>query len=173
VLNEVVLRNGRPHPPARLDELRILPGVPEACRDLQRAGFTLVVVTNQPDIARGGALQETVDELNSVVRERTGVDAVYVCPHDDTQGCDCRKPAPGLLQIAARDLGIDLPRSYMVGDRWRDIQAGQRAGCRTAYVDRHYQEKRAIGGDIVVGDLTQATRWIIQDSRSSVKAQRD
>jgi D-glycero-D-manno-heptose 1,7-bisphosphate phosphatase len=173
VLNEVVLRNGRPHPPAGLDDLRILPDVPEACRALQEAGFTLVVVTNQPDIARGTATLETVNRLNDAVRDRTGVDAVYVCPHDDAQGCDCRKPAPGLLRMAARDLGIDLPRSYMVGDRWRDIEAGQRAGCRTAYVERHYQERSATGADIVVPDLSEATRWIIQDSRSSVETQRD
>jgi D-glycero-D-manno-heptose 1,7-bisphosphate phosphatase len=172
-LNEVVLRNGLPHPPADLDDLRILPGVPEACRTLREAGFTLVVVTNQPDIARGTATADMVDGLNDAVRGRTGVDAVYVCPHDDARGCDCRKPAPGLLRMAARDLGIDLQRSYMVGDRWRDIEAGQRAGCRTAYVERHYQERSPTGADIVVADLPEATRWIIQDSRSSVEAQRD
>jgi D-glycero-D-manno-heptose 1,7-bisphosphate phosphatase len=173
VLNDVVLQNGRPHPPATLDDLRILPGVPEACQALREAGFILVIVTNQPDISRGTATRSTVDELNDAVRNLTGVDAVYVCPHDDAQGCDCRKPAPGLLRRAARDLGIDLLRSYMVGDRWRDIEAGQRAGCRTAYVEGQYQERSATGADIVVTDLPEATRWIIQDSRSSVETQRD
>jgi len=169
----VVLRNRRPHPPASLAELEILPGVPEACLALRRAGLTLIVVTNQPDIARGTATSESVDQLNDEVRAHTGVDAVYVCPHDDMDGCDCRKPAPGLLLQGAKDHGIDLGRSYMVGDRWRDIEAGQRAGCRTAYVERDYQEVGPRGADIVVSDLPEAARWIIQDLRSSVEAERD
>ena len=130
-------------------------------------------MTNQPDIARGTATKEGVDELNDEVQARTGIDAVYVCPHDDADSCLCRKPAPGLLLIGADDLEIDLRRSYMVGDRWRDIEAGQRAGCRTVYVDRHYPEKKAIGADIVVADLGEAAGWIVEDSRSSVEAERD
>jgi D-glycero-D-manno-heptose 1,7-bisphosphate phosphatase len=173
VLNAAVLHDGRPHPPASLGELHILPGVPEACDLLRQAGLTLVVVTNQPDIARGTTTSARVDELNGAIRERTGIDAFYVCPHDDADSCGCRKPAPGLLVQAADDLGIDLGRSYMVGDRWRDIEAGERAGCRTVHVDRHYPEGGAIGADIVVADLPEAASWIMQDARSSVEAERD
>jgi len=168
-----MLQNGRPHPPTSLADLHILPGVPEACHALRQAGLTLVVVTNQPDIARGVTTRESVDQLNGRVQERTGVDAVYVCPHDDADGCGCRKPAPGLLLQGAEDFGIELRRSYMVGDRWRDVEAGQRAGCRTAYVERHYQESGASGADIVVSDLPEAARWIIRDLQSSVEAERD
>jgi D-glycero-D-manno-heptose 1,7-bisphosphate phosphatase len=166
VLNEAVVRNGRPHPPASLDELRILPGAPEACHELRLAGFALVIVTNQPDIARGTTTPAAVDAMNDALRNQIEVDAVYVCPHDDADRCTCRKPEPGLLLKGAAELGLDLGSSYMVGDRWRDIEAGQRAGCRTVHVDRRYHERGPSAPDMVVADLPQATRWILEDSNS-------
>jgi D-glycero-D-manno-heptose 1,7-bisphosphate phosphatase len=138
VLNRPVIRDGRPYPPATLEEFSILPGVPEACETLRRAGFVLLVVTNQPDIARGVQDRAVVDEFHALLLRALPIDAVYVCPHDDADGCNCRKPAPGMLLEAARDLNLDLGSSVMVGDRWRDVEAGQRAGCRTVFIDRGY-----------------------------------
>src|SRR5580704_5907335 len=125
VLNRAIIRNGRPHPPATLEEFTLLPGVPEACRKLRRAGFVLLVVTNQPDIARGVQDRAVVDEFHQILLRTLPIDGVYVCPHDDADGCDCRKPGPGMLLQAARDLSLNLGDSVMVGDRWRDVEAGR------------------------------------------------
>ncbi len=119
-----------------------------------------MVVTNQPDVARGLQRAEVVHEINRELRRRVEVAAVYVCFHDDSDGCDCRKPAPGLLLHAASDLGLDLTRSFMVGDRWRDVEAGRRAGCRTVYIDRRYSERSPQDADVVTTSLADAVSWI-------------
>jgi len=165
VLNRALLREGKPYPPANLSELEILPGVQEACSTLKRAGLGLIVITNQPDLSRGTMERGAVDAMNAEVRERLGLDDVRVCPHDDTDRCDCRKPAPGLLLAAARDWRIALDRSVMVGDRWRDIESGRRAGCKTVFIDYGYSEQRPQAPDLVVGSLLDAVPWILETTR--------
>jgi D-glycero-D-manno-heptose 1,7-bisphosphate phosphatase len=160
VINAVVLRAGRPHPPACLAELTILPGVPQALEQLKAAGYALVVVSNQPDVARGTASQADVDALNNQLRRALPLDAVFICAHDDAAGCGCRKPLPGLITQAASQMGIDCRASYLVGDRWRDIEAGRRAGCRTFFIDYAYQEPAPRGCDFIVGSLLEAARII-------------
>jgi len=160
VINRPKLRQGRPYPPASLDELEIYPEASACLGRLQVAGFTLVVVTNQPDVARGKQRREVVEEINQELSRQLPVTAVYVCFHDDADGCHCRKPAPGLLFDAARDLGLDLGQSFMVGDRWRDVEAGRRAGCRTVHIDRHYSERSAELPDVVTTGLAEAVSWI-------------
>jgi D-glycero-D-manno-heptose 1,7-bisphosphate phosphatase len=160
VLNRAIVRDGRPYPPATLDEFAILRGVPEACVTLRRAGFLLLVVTNQPDIARGLQDRARVDEFHEVLLRSIPIDAVYVCPHDDADGCDCRKPGPGMLLEAAREFGLNLGSCVMVGDRWRDVEAGRRAGCRTVFVDRGYSEPAPAHPDAIVSDLVEAAEWI-------------
>jgi D-glycero-D-manno-heptose 1,7-bisphosphate phosphatase len=162
VLNRALVRNGVPHPPRDLDELELLPGVAEATRQLSADGWLLVVVTNQPDIARGTTTAGAVDALHRALAARLPLDDVRVCPHDDADGCACRKPAPGLLLASARDHGIDLPGSVMVGDRWRDIEAGRRAGTRTVYLRAGYDERPPDGHDLVVTSLLEAVPWISQ-----------
>jgi D-glycero-D-manno-heptose 1,7-bisphosphate phosphatase len=163
VLNRAFVRDGTPHPPARVQEVELLPGVQEACRTLRDAGLALVVVTNQPDIARGTQTRGGVEAINAFVREHLQLDDIRVCPHDDSSGCPCRKPAPGLLLEAARDLAIDLPASVMVGDRWRDIECGKRAGCRTIFIDHHYTEPRPEAPDFTAGSLPEAVPWILKN----------
>ncbi len=160
VLNRAYLRNGRPHPPDSVEQLEILPGVVDACRDLHRDGFWLGVVTNQPDVARGTQTAAGLDDIHRALRSQVDVDDVLVCPHDDVDACTCRKPAPGLLLMAAERHGIALSQSFLVGDRWRDIEAGRRAGCRTIHIDYGYAEKQPDGADAVVADLAEAARWI-------------
>src|ERR1700726_3806371 len=134
VLNRARVIDGVPRPPASLAELEILPGVPKALALLRAAGFRLIVVTNQPDIARNQRTLDEVGQLNETLREHLGFDDLYMCPHDDADRCDCRKPKPGMLIRAAKMHCIDLLNSIMVGDRARDIQAGRAAGCRTVFV---------------------------------------
>jgi D-glycero-D-manno-heptose 1,7-bisphosphate phosphatase len=162
VLNDAMMRERKPFSPASLAETRILPGVPEACTALKRAGFLLIVATNQPDIARGKADVATVDAINTYLKDALGLDAVMVCPHDDPDRCHCRKPKPGLLLDAAQRYGIDLTQSWMVGDRWRDVEAGRAAGCRTVFIDYGYDEKRPARADVTAGSLQEAAPAILR-----------
>jgi D-glycero-D-manno-heptose 1,7-bisphosphate phosphatase len=167
VLNAAVVRGGLPYPPGSVDDIEILPGVAEACTRLREAGFDLVVVTNQPDIARGTRTPETVRRINDALRAALPLDEVVICPHDDADDCGCRKPKPGMLVDAAQRRGIDLSASFMVGDRWRDVEAGIRAGCRTLLIDRGYDE-RSVQADATVSDLGEAAVWILEtDERTS------
>jgi transaldolase len=171
VLNEPVVRNGRPHPPAKAGDVVVCDGAAEALGALRVAGFARIVVTNQPDIARGTTPSAVVDAINAVLRAALPLDDILVCPHDDADCCACRKPKPGLLVEGARRHGTDLARSYLVGDRWRDIEAGHAAGCRTVLLDRGYAERAsAIAPDAVVASVLEAAHWIITDSRSTMHA---
>ncbi len=162
VLNRSIVRDGRPFAPTRLDEFELLPGVVEATHALRREGFLLIVVTNQPDVGAGLVQRETVERMNAELRARLPLDDIKVCYHVDADACFCRKPKPGMIIEAAGQWGIDLPASVMVGDRWRDVEAGHAAGCRTVLVDGGYQEKRASRpADIVVPSLDAAARTII------------
>jgi D-glycero-D-manno-heptose 1,7-bisphosphate phosphatase len=172
VLNRAVVRDRRPHPPASAADVEILPGVPEACAGLREDGFVLVVVTNQPDIARGQQGVDEVEAIHEALRRRLDVDAIYVCPHDDGDGCACRKPLPGLLLRAAVEHGIDVSASFMVGDRWRDVEAGSRAGCRTVFIDYAYDEPRPPRPDAVARGLPEASAWIRASKVRTVEEQR-
>jgi D-glycero-D-manno-heptose 1,7-bisphosphate phosphatase len=161
VLNRAVVRDGVPHPPAHLGEFELLPGVPAALARLAGAGFALVVVTNQPDVARGTQTRARVEELNERVRAALPVLGVLTCFHDNADGCDCRKPRPGMLLEAARRWSLDLGRSFMIGDRWSDVAAGQAAGCRTVLVEMPYSGRTRCAPDRCVADLAEAAEWIV------------
>lgn len=160
VLNAAVVRNGRPFPPASVAELRILPGVASAVRELKMMGFRVCVVTNQPDVARGTQERSVVEAMHAFLREQLDLDSFYVCYHDDADCCGCRKPAAGLLVRAAAEQGIALEESYMVGDRWRDVECGLDAGCTTIFIDRGYREQVRRAPDYRVSDLGAAAHVI-------------
>lgn len=142
VLNEPVVRDRRPYAALDPEALRVTEGVGELLAELKALGLLLIVVTNQPDVARGTATRETVERIHDrLLGELPALDAVYACFHDDADACACRKPKPGLLLEAARALGVDLGRSYLVGDRWRDVDAGRSAGCTTVLVDHGWDER--------------------------------
>jgi transaldolase len=164
VVNEPIVRDGRPYPPASADELVLCAGVGEALRALRARGFVLIVVSNQPDVARGTTSLAEVEAINARLRALVPLDDVLVCPHDDADGCACRKPKPGMLQEGARLHGIDLGRSYLVGDRWRDIEAGASAGCKTVFIDRDYAERGPDATDARVASIAEAAAWIITDA---------
>jgi D-glycero-D-manno-heptose 1,7-bisphosphate phosphatase len=165
VLNRAVLREGKPYPPATLAELRVLAGVRDACRRLREAGFALILITNQPDIARGIVTAGQVAEINGRLQRYLELDDIRVCPHDDDARCACRKPRPGLLMEAARQWNIDLASSFVVGDRWRDVEAGQRAGCQSLFIDHGYRERRPDGPYLKVRSLREAANWIMQGAQ--------
>ena len=165
VLNRAIVRDGRPYPPANVAELEVPDEVPEAVERLRKAGFALVVVTNQPDVARGTQSRAVVDAINAELGKRLGIYDFRVCYHDDSSHCECRKPGAGLLLAAARDLDLDLTRSFMVGDRWRDVEAGRRAGCRTVLIDNNYREPLKTEPDVRVRNLAEAASWILEKCR--------
>ena len=161
VVNEAVVRGGKPYPPSP-PELRLMPDAPDALQALRDAGFALFVVTNQPDVARGSRSQAEIDAIHTRLAGELPLDGFYVCVHDDADRCDCRKPQPGLILRAARDHRISLPGSYLVGDRWKDIAAGKAAGVGTVFIDHGYAEHRPQpAADATVSTLQGAAQWIL------------
>jgi D-glycero-D-manno-heptose 1,7-bisphosphate phosphatase len=141
-LNRALIHSSKPFPPRNVDEFEILGDVPEAVNLLKQHGFTPVVVTNQPDLARGKMDLSQIEEMNHLIRINLNIDHIYTCFHDDIDNCACRKPKSGLLEMAASELNLDISESILVGDRWRDISAGQTAGCKCFFIDYKYNEKQ-------------------------------
>jgi D-glycero-D-manno-heptose 1,7-bisphosphate phosphatase len=164
VLNRARVHEGRPYSPDSLETFELLPGVPEALDRLHAAGFLLVGATNQPDVARGTQRRELIEAMNARLMDESPITAILVC-YDDGDDCPRRKPNPGLLLEAADQYGIDLTGSFMVGDRWKDIEAGRRAGCRTIFIDQAYAERRPDPDpDYVARDLGDAASWILSQT---------
>ena len=169
VINEAIVRDGKPYPPAELSDLRIPPGTAGTLARLKERDFVLLVVTNQPDVARGNQQRDTVEEMARRLRMELPLDGVLTCYHDDKDNCDCRKPRPGLLMRASQGYGIDLSSSYLIGDRWRDIDAGANAGCKTIWIDRGYRERASSAPpDARVESLPEAVDWILARASVSV-----
>jgi D-glycero-D-manno-heptose 1,7-bisphosphate phosphatase len=162
VINRATIRDGKPYPPCGLAELEILPGVPQALAALRQAGFLLIVVTNQPDVARRLTSREVVEGINQYLAGHLAIDEFFTCFHDTPDNCACRKPRPGALLTAARKYAIDLGASYLIGDRWTDIEAGRRAGCKTIFIDYGYSEKKPEIVEHRAGSLLEAVPIILE-----------
>ncbi len=164
VLNNAIVKKGKPHRPASLAELTIPDDAVASLTALKVLGFRLIGVTNQPDVARGTSTIAQVEEINTELMELMPLDEIRVCYHDDADNCDCRKPLPGLLIAAARDYDIKLDQSFMVGDRWKDIEAGQAAGCKTVWLNKSYDERGPKQVDFTTTTLKEAVVWILRES---------
>ena len=167
-LNRQIIRDGKPYPPNTLAEFELFPGVPAACAALAAAGFILVVATNQPDVGRGTQSAAVVASMHAhllaLVPSLTRIEACYApgTAHSPHLPADPRrKPAPGMLLDAARLLDLDLSRSWMVGDRWRDIDCGKRAGVRTVFIDFGYDEALQTPPDFTVQSFPAAAAIIL------------
>lgn len=163
VLSRSLLRDGKPVAPTTVGEFELLPGVVDAVKRLHAAGFLLVVVTNQPDVSTGLTLRAAVEEMHRRLYASLPLDDIKVCYHVGADGCECRKPKPGMLLAAAQERGIDLKSSWLVGDRWRDVDAGKAAGCRTILVECHYAERPAAAPDFTVPSLREAAEIILKN----------
>ena len=163
VINDVIVRDGMPYPPPSLEALRVLPGVPETLAAFHRAGLRVIVVTNQPDVGSGKQDRQVVDQVHDWLTKQFPIDQILVCFHVDADACSCRKPQPGMLLAAADEWNLDLERCYLVGDRWRDIEAGQAVGCRTFWIDRGYRELAPNDPSHVVSSLAEAGRIILSE----------
>lgn len=165
VLNRALVRNGKPYPPATIEEFEILPGVVEGLAALREAGFLLIVVTNQPDVARGTQTREKIEEMHARLLDVLDLDEIVAC-YEDGDDCPNRKPNPGMILDAAERHDIALEESFMVGDRWRDIEAGRRAGCRTVLINYAYDERSpSAPPDFTTANMVAASEWIVDRSR--------
>lgn len=161
VINRCEVRGGKPYAPRNLSDFRLLPGVAGAVRDLKDAGLLVIAVTNQPDIGNGLVDVAVVEAMHDKLRRGVPLDEIMMCPHRQDAGCRCRKPRPGMLVEAAQKWRIDLDRSYIVGDRWSDVVAGQAVGCYTIFIDRGYQETRRARPDGYAASLAAAARLVL------------
>jgi D-sedoheptulose 7-phosphate isomerase len=165
VLNRATVRDGKPLPPPGLHHLELLPDAASALAELKSQGLPLYVITNQPDVGRGNLTRAEVDAMNQKLASLLPVDDIFVCYHDDADHCACRKPKPGLIYEAQRKHNIDLARSFVVGDRWRDIDAGHAAGCKTILIDYGYRERKpAQPPEATVRSVREAAEWIIRSA---------
>jgi D-glycero-D-manno-heptose 1,7-bisphosphate phosphatase len=168
-LNRQIVRGGKPYPPNTIEEFTLFDDAAESCLLLKRAGFALVVATNQPDVGRGTQRREVVEAMHHQLRIWIPeIDRIEVC-FDPGRGEPSarRKPAPGMLLEAAEALQIDLSRSWMIGDRWRDVDCGKRAGVRTVLIDFGYQEDLREAPDHVVRTLGEAVRVVLSHPSTS------
>jgi D-glycero-D-manno-heptose 1,7-bisphosphate phosphatase len=167
-LNRQIIREGKPFPPQTLDEFALFPGVAQACHELAAAGFVLVVVTNQPDVGRGTQRQDVVESMHSRLRELIPeVQHIEVC-FDPGRGevSRRRKPEPGMLLDAAAMLRLDLSRSWLIGDRWRDIDCGKRAGVRTIFINFGYSEELCSAPDFEVSSFVAAAGIVLAHAQA-------
>lgn len=165
VLTVPDFRDGRSYAPRRLEDFRLYEGVLEATIALKRAGFLLVVVTNQPDVGAGLLAPEVLGEMHNRITARLPVDTIEVCSHKRDAGCDCRKPEPGMLRRAAARFGIDFRLSFMVGDRASDVAAGRAVGCRTIFIDLDDStELRPDDADFTASSLAEAAAVILREA---------
>lgn len=164
VITRSNVRGGRPYAPTTLDDFEVLPGVQIALQALRQAGYLNLVVTNQPDISTGKQSADVLATMHAQLLEELPIDAIRVCPHVDADGCACRKPSPGMLIDLAAEHNIDLTASWMVGDRWRDIAAGQTAGCRCCFIDYQYDERRPVEPYSLAQSLSDAVTVILESN---------
>ena len=166
VINQPIIRSGKPYPPLDVRDFELLPGVVEACRRLKEAGFYVIVVTNQPDVGRGVAIREKIEAIHKKMCAELPIDRVEVC-YDGEDDSEFRKPNPGMLLRAAAALDLDLQFSFMVGDRWRDVDCGHAAGCCTIFIDHGYAEPLRKAPHFRAQDLVGAAQIIVDVAAST------
>lgn len=161
VINKAIVKDGKPYPPADLFELEILPYVCNGISLLKSKGYKIIVITNQPDVARGTILKEKVEGINQYLKNELNIDEFYCCFHDGKENCECRKPKPGMILQAAKKWNIDITKSYMIGDRWRDIEAANAANMTSILIDYNYNEKKSVP-DFSCLDFKSAIEYILK-----------
>ena len=162
VINEIVRRDGRPASPRTLDEFRFVDDVDKALKRLRGGEYRLFVVSNQPDVTQGLLAQSALEQMTHGIKTSMPIDRVMTCIHDDHDGCTCRKPKPGMLHEVAVSEGIDLFRSFVIGDSWKDVQAGRNAGCATILLRREYN--RGVEADYSVENMAEAVDLILGET---------
>jgi D-glycero-D-manno-heptose 1,7-bisphosphate phosphatase len=168
VINRPVVRNGQPRPPFRVEDFELYDDVTEGCARLKAAEFLLVVITNQPDVGRGTQSREAVEAMHAKMQSALpSLDRIEICYHAGErygEPCDCRKPRPGMVLRAAAELKIDVCASYVIGDRWRDINCARASGCRAIFIERGYEESLHEAPDFTVANFGDAVNALLHDA---------
>jgi D-glycero-D-manno-heptose 1,7-bisphosphate phosphatase len=165
VLVREIVRNNQAFAPINMAEFAIYPDASAQVERLRHAGFLCIVFTNQPEVGRGLLAQETLDEMHVRLRAEIPLHDVLICPHGRDGICSCRKPLPGMLLDAAGKWDINLAASFVIGDRWRDIDAGLAAGCFSILIDRPYSASER--ADARVQSFAEAVDLILARSTAS------
>ena len=142
ILNKSIIKNSKPYSPRNLKELYLNFELVEFIKKLKKKKFKIIVVTNQPDIKYGKLSNYTLRTINSIIVKTFFIDDIYVCSHGKNDNCKCRKPKPGMLKKASKKWNINLKKSYLIGDRWKDIASGESMGCTTIFIDYNYNENK-------------------------------
>lgn len=161
VINKSLVVNGKPFAPTSIIDFQLLPGVIDSLLILKDAGYLTVIVTNQPDLSTGKQTWKSLNEIHAYLTDYCHIDLIKICSHAKEDHCKCRKPNPRMIIEASNDLGIDISESFMIGDRWSDIEAGHRSGCKkTFFIDYGYDEKKPTGGYVSVNSLSECAKII-------------
>lgn len=163
VINSTIIKEGKPFSPRKFEDFKLVDGVKDILERFKARGWLNIIVTNQPDIARGLMKKEELQKMHNLIRENLPVDDIFICPHDDADNCNCRKPKPGMLLEAAKKWDIDLNESFMIGDSWKDIEAGRNAGCTTLLIDSPYNKQ--IDSDLRANELSALSEMILNSRK--------
>ena len=155
VINEAIVVDNKPYPPNTIDDVYIFPEMKDMLRMFNKMGYINIIITNQPDVAKGKQTRENVEAINNIIKWNLSIDDVFTCYHSDEDNCNCRKPKIGSFLMAKEKYNLDLRKSWMIGDRWSDIEAGYAAGCSTIFIDRGYKEKQSFRNDFCVVDIKE------------------
>ena len=163
VINRGLVTNGKSYAPRKIEDFKFLPYVKESVEKLINSGFLIIVVTNQPDISNGLLSLDVLHLMHNKLREKLAVTDIYFCPHSSIENCECRKPRPGMIIAAAKKYTINFSKSFLIGDRASDIEAGKKVGCRLIFINRNYKEPKPISQEKTVNNLRTATNYILKN----------
>ena len=145
----------------KIKDFKLLPGVTKSIKKIRRYGFLVFVVTNQPDIRNNLVTENLVNRIHKKIKTKLKIDDFAICPHRQNEGCYCRKPNPGMILNLAKKYRINLKKSFMIGDRESDIKAGERANCRTIFINNNYNERKPKNQEATFDSLMLAVDYII------------
>jgi D-glycero-D-manno-heptose 1,7-bisphosphate phosphatase len=165
IINKALVKNNKPYSPLTVKEFKFTDYIKLGCEALERAGFFLFIVTNQPEISRGNLQQNELNLINLLIYQTLPVKEILVCPHSHEDLCSCRKPSAKMISDAANSYNIDLKNSWLIGDRWKDIDCGFKAGCKTIFVDYNYDEILKEKPNFIVSSVSSAINIILEESK--------
>ena len=162
VINVPIFKDGRSFAPILFDDFEIYPSAYDACQMLKKAGYLIVVITNQPDVGNGKASKSEIERMNQYLKSEELVDDIFICYHSQDEQCVCRKPKAGMIFQALEKYSIDLGASFLVGDRKSDIEVAVSVNCKSIFIDHDYDEVKPVAQNITLKSLKEAAEYILR-----------
>lgn len=162
-INYPIIIDGKSHPPDCVEHLQLVFGIRQLMDKICKMGYLNIVVTNQPDYARGLQTKEEIEKINNAIVEYLPLDGLFVCYHDNSDNCECRKPKPGMLLKAKEKYDIDFSHSWLIGDFPSDVKAGKAVGCKTIFIEGNYKEILTEQPDYIVKSIEKIEDIIYND----------